>query len=469
MRPALCCGTTCALARPPRPSSRSSAPTPGPTPSGACRWRRSRSAKLRWLAEHEPDNAVAPQAVCLPHDWLTWKLLGSDRRHGPGSSRSRPIAAMRAAPATGRRSPASTASTCSSARFGRVVAVPRVLGPAESPGTSAALSSSGAGAGDNAVGRARPRPDGPATSSSRSAPPASCSASSDVLMPDSSGHGRRLRRRDRALPAARLHGERLPASSRPSPASSASTKPGLSELALSAPPGADGLVLLPYLEGERTPNLPDATGELHGLRLKTSTPAHLARAAVEGVLCGLADALDAVEARGVDVERVHLIGGGSRSEALRRIAPTVFGRPVLVPPPGRVRRRRRRLPGDVGARSDSQPQPWVSAGSLRFDADPCLLVRARYGEVRDRYRPLRTLGHEISVRAMAAASSDFAQPEPRRAGHAPGAARPPAAAEAAQPRSCAAADRGVAAICRGRSWHCAPGSRKRPCRRSSTP
>src|ERR1035441_683300 len=57
---------------------------------------------------------------------------------------------------------------------------------------------------------------------------------------------------------------------------------GLSDLALSAPSGADGLVLLPYFEGERTPNLPDSTGELYGLSLRTSTPAHLARAAVEG-------------------------------------------------------------------------------------------------------------------------------------------------------------------------------------------
>ena len=56
----------------------------------------------------------------------------------------------------------------------------------------------------------------------------------------------------------------------------------LSDLALSAPAGADGLVLVPYLEGERTPNLPTATGRLDGLTLANSTPAHLARAAVEG-------------------------------------------------------------------------------------------------------------------------------------------------------------------------------------------
>ncbi len=109
---------------------------------------------------------------------------------------------------------------------------------------------------------------------------------------------------------------------------------GLSRLALSAPAGADGLVLVPYLEGERTPDRPDATGALHGLTLTSTTPAHLARAAVEGLLCGLADGLDALVAQGAVVRRVMLVGGGARSEAVRRLAPAVLGCPVVVPEPG---------------------------------------------------------------------------------------------------------------------------------------
>src|SRR4029453_9057318 len=62
----------------------------------------------------------------------------------------------------------------------------------------------------------------------------------------------------------------------------------LSALALAAPAGAGGLTLVPYLEGERPPNRPHATGALHGLRLGNATPECLARAAVEGLLCGLA-------------------------------------------------------------------------------------------------------------------------------------------------------------------------------------
>jgi xylulokinase len=108
----------------------------------------------------------------------------------------------------------------------------------------------------------------------------------------------------------------------------------LSDLALSAPSGADGLVLVPYLDGERTPNLPDAAGMLCGLRHRNTTPAHVARAAVEGLLCGLHAGLVALADVGVTGERIVLVGGGARSPAIRQIAPTIFGRPVLVPAAG---------------------------------------------------------------------------------------------------------------------------------------
>lgn len=105
----------------------------------------------------------------------------------------------------------------------------------------------------------------------------------------------------------------------------------LSELALAAPPGSDGLVLVPYLDGERTPNLPRATGSLHGLTRHNMTAGHVARAAVEGMLCGLAQGLEAMSASGPQPTSVMLIGGASTSEAVRRIAPTVFGLPVVIP------------------------------------------------------------------------------------------------------------------------------------------
>ncbi len=153
----------------------------------------------------------------------------------------------------------------------------------------------------------------------------------------------------------------------------------LGELALSAPAGAGGLVCVPYLEGERTPNLPDATGSLHGLTLATSTPAHLARAAVEGMLCHLADAFDAL---GLDPARVLLIGGGARSEAVRRIAPAVFGRPVLVPEPGEY-------VADGAARQAAwllaggdEPPAWETGRAGRYEADAVPEIRTRYAEAR---------------------------------------------------------------------------------------
>ena len=153
---------------------------------------------------------------------------------------------------------------------------------------------------------------------------------------------------------------------------------GLAELALAAPAGAGGLVLVPYLEGERTPNQPDATGALHGLTLGTSTPAHLARAAVEGLLCGLADAVDALLAANVPVERAILVGGAARSEAVapdRARGARLPGRPADA---RRVRRRRGRAAGGLGAVRAAAPPDWAAAGQERFTAEPTPHVRERY-------------------------------------------------------------------------------------------
>ena len=102
------------------------------------------------------------------------------------------------------------------------------------------------------------------------------------------------------------------------------------ELALAAPPGAGGLTLLPYLDGERTPDRPDATGLLAGLRSDV-TREQLARAAVEGVVCGLLDGLDALRAFAPAGGRLVLVGGGARSGAYRQVLADLGARAVLVP------------------------------------------------------------------------------------------------------------------------------------------
>ncbi len=102
------------------------------------------------------------------------------------------------------------------------------------------------------------------------------------------------------------------------------------ELALAAAPGASGLVLLPYLDGERTPDRPQATGVLAGMRSDVSRE-QLARAAVEGVVCGLLDGLDALGAFAPADGRLILVGGGARSRAYRQVLADLSGRAVLVP------------------------------------------------------------------------------------------------------------------------------------------
>jgi xylulokinase len=105
----------------------------------------------------------------------------------------------------------------------------------------------------------------------------------------------------------------------------------LDALALEAPAGAGGVVLLPYFDGERTPNRPDATGTIAGLHSDVAA-SQLARAAFEGVVCGLLDAVDALAAAGVEVGgKVVLAGGGTRSRAYQQIVADLTGTAVAVP------------------------------------------------------------------------------------------------------------------------------------------
>jgi xylulokinase len=106
--------------------------------------------------------------------------------------------------------------------------------------------------------------------------------------------------------------------------------PNLEEAASTAPAGADGLTLLPYLDGERTPNLPRGTGVYFGLNRTTLAKGHLARAAFEGVTLGMNYGLLRLRELGVRAKEMRLIGGGSRSPLWRQIAADVFGVPVVA-------------------------------------------------------------------------------------------------------------------------------------------
>jgi len=277
--------------------------------------------KLHWLRRCEPDVLRRTAAVLLPHDWLTWRLTGrhtTDRGEASG---------------TGYWSP----------REGRYredllrlvdpdldwsALVPEVLGPTEPagewPGTGAVV---GPGTGDNmaaALGLGLRPGDlmlsfGTSATACTVSENSSCDPTGTVAgFADATG---------RFLPlvctmnatrvtdtVARLLG---------------ADQERFDRLAFEAPPGAGGLVLVPHLDGERTPNRPEATGTLSGIRGDV-TEAQLARAAVEGVVCNLlagADSLGVPSSEG----RVFLVGGAARSAAFRQVVADLTGAVIDVP------------------------------------------------------------------------------------------------------------------------------------------
>jgi xylulokinase len=332
--------------------------------------------KLRWLARHEPANADRVAAVCLPHDWLTWKLSGAQGLGALRTDRSDASGTLYWSAESNLYRP-----DLLELGFGRELAVPEVLGPTGIAGSLPNGAPLGPGAGDNAAAGlgAGAQPGDVVVSIGTSG---TVFVSSDVAPKDPSGTVAGFAdTTGRFLPivvtlnAARV----LDAAGR----MLGVDHEELSRLALSTPAGADGLVLIPYLEGERTPNRPNATGAIHGLTLKTSDPAHLARAAVEGMLCALADGLDALVANGARAHRIVLVGGGARSEAVRRIAPELFGLPVVVPPHGEYVADGAARQAAWVATGGDVPPVWTAEPPKTYEATSVPLIRGQYAAARD--------------------------------------------------------------------------------------
>ncbi|WP_347350542.1 FGGY family carbohydrate kinase [Intrasporangium sp.] len=283
--------------------------------------------KLRWLARQEPGNAARVARVVLPHDWLTGRILKD------GNGFTRWTTDRGDASGTGYWSAATDAYRSDLLRlaFGRDLEVPEVLAPAAAAGHTSDGVLVGAGTGDNmgaALGLALQPGD----------VVVSLGTSGTVF----TRHERALRDATGYIAGfADATGRHLPLlctlnAARVLTSTAAMLGVGLDELdrlARDAGPGAGGLTLLPYLDGERTPDLPDATGTLGGITRANATPANLARAAVEGMLCNLVAGADAFRDKGVHVGRVLLIGGAAASQAVREIAPGLFRAPVVVPHP----------------------------------------------------------------------------------------------------------------------------------------
>ena len=329
--------------------------------------------KLRWLWDNERSNAERVAAIALPHDWLTWRLRG----YGPeGESPLGPVLEA----LTTDRSDASGTSYFDAvtneydrplldAAFGKSgiglrVVLPTVIAPGARAGTVGDLPEFprgrreggaaivvGAGAGDNAgaaLGLGASTGDVVVSIGTSG----TVFAVTEVPTRDATGT---------VAGFADATGRFLPLVATLNAARVLDAVAGLlgvghdelGALALQAAPGSGGLVLQPYFEGERTPNLPDATATLFGMTLANTTRPTLARAAIEGMLGALAEGLEAVTALGVGAGRILLIGGAAQNPAVQRIAAEVFGLPVDVP-----------LPGEYVAAGAARQAGWALGGEL---------------------------------------------------------------------------------------------------------
>ena len=293
--------------------------------------------KLRWLADNEPENARKIAAVCLPHDWLSWKIRGGFEAVGlEGLCTDRSDASgtgyMDRADAVYRREILAQALRISLEEAEGII-LPKICEPVEAMGCGDLAQGwgeieIGPGCGDNAgaalgvglgVGQALLSLGTSGVVAVVSETPVEDPSGQVAGFADASGHWLPL--------ACTLNASRILDAIG---AMSGLSYEELDEAALSVP-NAGGLRLVPYFEGERTPNLPDATARLEGMTLKNSTRAHLARAGVEGLLAHMRFALECVRELGVPIEKVLVVGGGARSRAVQSLAAEFLGVPVEFP------------------------------------------------------------------------------------------------------------------------------------------
>ncbi len=287
------------------------------------------ATKLRWMADNEPDNAKKVAAVALPHDWLSWQLQG-------GKDFKKLFTDASDASGTGYFDPSTSHYREDilklALRHDGEYVLPKIIKPGEFGGTTSAGIPIAGGAGDNAGAalgiQAEPGDVIVSLGTSGTAFAVSKTPTHDASgqvagFADASGQFLPL---VCTLNAARI----LDAATRILGVS----HDEVGQLALTTEAGAHGLSLLPYFEGERTPNRPHAKGVFSGMNLANSNRADIARAMIEGMLCGLVDAVDALEKLGVGVQRILLIGGAAKNPAVAPIASALFGREVLIPPAG---------------------------------------------------------------------------------------------------------------------------------------
>jgi xylulokinase len=294
------------------------------------------SSKLAWVRQHEPQLAAKIAAVALPHDWLTWRLRGygpkGDSRYGPQLEQL--VTDRSDASGTGYFSPITNSYDDQILDFvlGHRPVLPKVLGAGESAGKTENGWIVGPGGGDNAiaalglethVGDVVMSLGTSGTVFAATSKPANDATGTVGGFADAAGGFLPL--------VATLNASR--------PIDSVRQLLGLSweqfsSAVKSAAPGSGGLTLLPFFDGERTPNLPDATGLLGGISRFSLTPANMARASVEGVVSNLSHGLEAIVKHTEKLNRLMLIGGGAQNFGVQHVVSQSVSLPVIVPEPG---------------------------------------------------------------------------------------------------------------------------------------
>ena len=330
------------------------------------------ASKLRWLQENEPDNAKKVRAVALPHDWLSWKISGSKNLEDIFTDRSD-------ASGTGYFNPSTNTyqlDILKSSIGHSDIYLPQIIAPNAFGFDNGALKIA-AGAGDNAgaaLGLGAQIGDLVISlGTSGTAFLISASGSSDT-----SGE---------VAGFADATGNFLPLACTLNAAKIFATTCSMldisfeefSRLALSANFGADGLMFLPHLDGERTPNRPDAKGQLLNVTHSNFTAANICRASIEGVIASMAYATQALLDLGHTFERIILIGGAARNPAVQQIAADLFAHEIVVPAESEYVADGAAKQAAWALSGGSQPPRWESGKDLVIQPS------SRNSKVRDSY------------------------------------------------------------------------------------
>lgn len=292
--------------------------------------------KLRWMADHEKENLNRIAAICLPHDWLTWKIRGSNdlRELVTDPSDASGTGYVDCEDGSYRYDILAHALRISEAEARKII-LPRIAEPYEKVGTASAEFGRcilGPGCGDNAGAALGLNLQEGEASLSLGTSGVVAAVSSHPLRDSKSGVTCFMDATGKWLPlACTINGSQIQDYFCQVLGISYAE---LDELAVKGETGCGGMTLLPYFAGERTPNLPEATASIIGMTPQAMTRENFARLAFEGIACHMRAALESVRAGGVTVNKAMLIGGAAKSKSLAQILADILQISLRLPKPG---------------------------------------------------------------------------------------------------------------------------------------